>query len=91
MVWGQSNPNACRVRSVRYASYRMDLDQIGDQSGLDPVPGARGMKRPHGMKVGMLEFDPTMPRSFDVGKRRTELGRSQKWCILEWARLTWRS
>lgn len=52
---------------------------------LNPV--RTSMMRPPGMKAEKLDFDPSSTRSSEFGKKCLEIGRSQRWCILEWARL----
>ena len=53
---------------LEYAWFGMTLGQIGAQSWLEPVSGARGMMRPPGMKAEKLDFDPCSTRSSEFGK-----------------------
>ena len=52
-----------------YARFGMDQDQIGDQACLDPFPRVRGMRRPPGMRVGELKFNPSTSSNSDISKR----------------------
>ena len=52
-----------------YARFGMDQDQIGDQACLDSFPRVRGMRRPPGMRVGELKFNPSTSSNSDISKR----------------------
>ena len=54
---------------------------------MEPVSGTRGLMRYPGMMAEKLVFDPSTTKSLDIETRCTALGRSQRWCLLEWARL----
>ena len=76
-----------RDTDLEYARFGMTPEEIGEQTWADPVPGIRGMKRPDGVKIPVLEFDVATAKSCDIGKKCTEIGRSQSWSLLDWARL----
>ena len=76
-----------RESDVRYARFGMSLEVIGDQTWMDPVPGVRGMLRPAGIKLPLLEMKADVIRSRVIGKKCTEIGRSQRWSLLEWGRM----
>ena len=54
---------------TEYARFGMDQDQIGDQACLDSFPRVRGMRRPPGMRVGELKFNPSTSSNSDISKR----------------------
>ena len=70
-----------------YARFGLSQEQIGYQSWRNPVTRLRGLVRPPGINVALLEFDPSTTKNTVIGRRCTVLGRSQRWAILEWARL----
>jgi len=72
---------------LEYARFGLTQEMIGPQSWSDPAPDVKGMGRPPRMMVGTLEFDPSTTRSSEIGAKCTELKRSQRWSIMEWARL----
>ena len=72
---------------LEYARFGIPPEQIGNPSWMDLVSGTRVLLRYPGMMAEKLVFDPSTSKSSDIGARCTALGRSQRWCLLEWARL----
>ena len=70
-----------------YARFRFKLEDLSIDSLKDPIRGVRGMWRPSGMEAGVLRFDPSVDECVSKGEQCVRLGKSQRWCILEWARL----
>ena len=70
-----------------YLRFGLKAKDLRADSWKDPVPGVRGMVRPSGMEAGLLEFDPSVDLCSKIGEQCYTLGRSQRWCILEWARM----
>ena len=71
-----------------YSRFGLTPEQIGDQSWSEPVPGILRMMRPPGIMAGVVNFDMGMIKSSILGKACSGIGRSQRWCILEWVMLT---
>lgn len=76
-----------RKSDLEYARFGLSSEQIGVKTLRDPVSGVREMRRPPGVKIGLLKFDISSTKSCDIGKKCTELVRSQLWSLLglEWA------
>ena len=70
-----------------YARFGLSVEQIGFQSWRNPVDKVRGLVRPPGINVELLVFDPSVTKNTVIARRCAALGRSQRWAILEWARL----
>ena len=76
-----------KEESLEYSRFGLSKEEIGDQSWSQAVKGTRSMGRPPGIRIKLLEFDVSSTKSCKIGKRCTELGRSQRWSLLEWGRL----
>ena len=72
---------------LEYARFGLTQDQYEGSSWSVPVSGSRGWMRAPGMVVKGLDVDISTVRSSDIGAKCTALGRSQRWCLLEWGRL----
>ena len=72
---------------LEYARFGISPELIGNPSWMEPVSGTRGLVRYPGISAEKLVFDPSTTKSSDIGAKCTALGRSQRWCLLEWARL----
>ena len=72
---------------LEYARFGLSSEQIGFQSWTEPVPGVRGFARPESISVPLIEFDPGTTFSTDIGRLCTQIGRFQRWTILEWGRM----
>ena len=72
---------------LEYSRFGLSLDQLGEQTWSQPIPGIWGMVRPEGVKIRTLEFDVSSTKPCEIGRRCTLLGRSQRWSLLEWALL----
>jgi len=66
-----------RDADLEYARFGMTLEEIGEQTWMDPVPGIRGRKKPDGVRIPVLDFDVSTAKSSDIGSKCTEIGRSQ--------------
>ena len=73
----------CRPRESdkEYLRFGLKLEDLRVDSWSEPVPGMRGME------AGLLKFDPSVDLCSRIGEQCSNLGRSQQWCILEWARM----
>ena len=58
----------------------MDPEELVKQGWMDPVESVRGLEWPMGLKIPLLEMDMSRVKS-------KEIGRCQKWSLLEWARM----
>ena len=47
----------------------------------------RTLARPESISVPLIEFDPCTTFSTDIGRLCTQIGRFQRWTILEWGRM----
>ena len=72
---------------LEYARFGLTSEQIGFQSWTEPVPGVRGFARPASISVPLIECDPSTTFSTDIGRICTQIGRFQRWTILEWGRM----
>jgi len=45
------------------------------------------MVGPEGVRVPLLEFDISSTKPCEIGRRCTEIGRCQRWSLVEWARM----
>ena len=72
---------------LEYARFGLTSEQIGFQSWTEPVPGVRGFARPESISIPLIEFDPRTTFSTDIGRLCTQIGRFQRWTILEWGRM----
>ena len=72
---------------VIYSRFGLTLDDIGDQSWMEPVSGIRGLMRPAGVRFPVLEFKVESSKSKEIRKKCSEMGRSQRWSLLKWARM----
>ena len=84
--------NEVVIRSPResdkeYLRFGLNLEDLAVDSWRNPVSGVRGMLRSTGMGAGFLRFDPSVDLSSKIGEQCSRIGRSQRWCILEWARM----
>jgi len=70
-----------------YSRFNLSMEGLDDQSWKAPVEGIRGMKRPGGIKIPLLYIDISRVKSKDIGKICTDIGRSQRWSLLEWGRM----
>ena len=73
--------------NLEYSRFGLSMEDIGEQSWSQPVIGARGMVRPPGIRIKLLEFDVSSTKPCEIGRKCTMLGRNQRWSLLEWARL----
>ena len=76
-----------RVSDKDYLRFGLKEEELLSDSWKNPVPGVRGMTRPPGMHAGFLVFDPSVDLCSKIGELCSALGRNQRWCILEWARM----
>jgi len=76
-----------RDTDLEYARFGMTPEEIGEQTWMDPVSGIRGLRRPDGVRIPLLSFEVSTAKSTDIGSKCTEIGRSQRWSLLEWARM----
>ena len=70
-----------------YSRFGLSLEEIGDQTWRGAVSEIWRMVRPEGVSVPLLEFDISSTKPCEIGRRCTEIGRCQRWSLLEWARL----
>ena len=73
--------------NLEYSRFGLSAEDIGEQSWTQSVTGARGMVRPPGIRIKLLEFDVSSTKPCEIGRKCTMLGRNQRWSLLEWARL----
>ena len=76
-----------RESDKEYLRFGLKAEDLRPDYWKDPVPGMRGMLRASGMEAGLLKFDPSVDVCSKIGEQCSNLGRSQCWCILEWARM----
>jgi len=72
---------------LMYARFGLSPEQLGSPDWRQPARPGSGMGRPREMPVAVVRFDPSTTRSSEIGRLCSELGRPQRWAILEWARL----
>ena len=72
---------------VIYSRFGLSVEDIGDQSWIEPVPGVRGLMRPGGVKFPILDLKIESAKSKEIGRVCSEMGRSQRWSLLEWGRM----
>lgn len=60
---------------------------MNDEVWKNPVVGIRGLKRPEVVMVRLLCMDISRIKSKEIGRLCTEVGRSQRWSLLEWGRM----
>ena len=70
-----------------YSRFGLSLGEIGDQTWRGAVSETWRMVRPEGVSVPLLEFDISSTKPCEIGRRCTEIGRCQRWSLLEWARM----
>lgn len=63
-----------------YSRFGLDPEELEKQGWMDPVESVRGLERPKGFKIPLLEMDMSRVKS-------KEIGRCQRWSLLEWARM----
>ena len=47
----------------------------------------RGLERPNGLKIPLLDIDMAKIKSKENRERCTAMGRCPRWSLLEWARM----
>ena len=70
-----------------YSRFNLSLEGVSDETWKNPVEGIRGLKRPEVIRVRLLCMDISRIKSKEIGRRCTEVGRSQRWSLLEWGRM----
>ena len=55
-----------RDTDLEYARFGLTLEHIGEQTWKNPVSRMRGMSRPTGVKLGIVEFDVNTTQSRGV-------------------------
>jgi len=70
-----------------YSRFNLSLEEVNDEVWRNPVEGIRGLKRPEVIMVRLLCMDVSRIKSKEIGRLCTEVGRSQRWSLLEWGRM----
>ena len=70
-----------------YSRFNLSLEGVSSETWKSPVDGIRGLKRPEVIGVSVLCMDIARIKSKEIGKLCTEVGRSQRWSLLEWGRM----
>ena len=60
---------------------------FAEELWISKVPGASGLSRPQILPGGYLKLNPRFNSLLTISKRCKTVARSQRDCILEWARL----
>ena len=60
---------------------------FAEELWISRVPGASGLHQPQSLPGGYLKMDTRFNTPMTISKRCKVVGRSQRDCILEWARL----
>jgi len=70
-----------------HARFGLDQEDLERQDWSKPVESLRGLERPNGLRVPLLVLDMEKVKSKEIGERCTQIGRCQRWSLLEWARM----
>ena len=68
-------------------SYSTPNVYFAEELWISAVGGASGLSRPQTVPGGYLKLNPRFNSPLTISKRCKTIGRSQRDCILEWARL----
>ena len=69
------------------ATYSIPDDSFGQELWISKVPGATGLLHHQTLPGGFLKLNPRFNSPITIAKRCKSIGRPQRNCILEWARL----
>ena len=70
-----------------YSRFGLSLELLEEQVWKNPVESVRGLECPKDLRVPLLVMDMKKIKSKEIRERCTGIGRSQKWSLLEWARM----
>ena len=68
-------------------TYSISDNSFAEELWISQVPGATGLLRPQTTPGGYLKLNPKFNSPLTITKRCKSIGRPQRDCILEWARL----
>ena len=68
-------------------TYSIPDSSFAEELWISKVPGATGLLQLQTIPGEYLRFNPRFNSSLTIAKRCKSIGRPQKDCILEWARL----
>ena len=79
--------NAPDKDEKEYARFGLDPEDLERQDWSKPVESLRGFERPSGLRIPLLVLDMEKVKSKEIGETCTQIGRCQRWSLLEWARM----
>ena len=68
-------------------TYSIPDESLAEELWISKVPGTTGLLRPRTIPGGYLNLNPRFNSPLTIAKRCKIIGRPQRDCILEWARL----
>ena len=88
IMWNYNLVIQCLSDEMEFAvMYSIPQVSFTDELWISKEPGASSLLRPQTIPGGYLKLNPRFNRPLTIAKRCKTIGRPQRDCILEWARL----
>ena len=88
ILWNHGRVLLClSLGEILYATFGVNLEPSLGISWTDPCSTSRGLERHRAVQPGMLEFSPRTVKTITISTSCSNLGRSQRFTILEWGLL----